>query len=302
MIHQQIDISPVKVQEMLIITRMTFTNMAGADRYFTKITRNPISRWITYISLPIYLGYSGQGYKALIEGRLVGCAFIHLRVSSAYVFNVSVNQPYRRQGVGRRLMDHLETLTREQDLSWMVLQVDDGNHPAQHLYEQTGYRPYNPEFLRHEGDLSLNGISMEGLHLEQLSSYSGRSLFKRYTNIEQQTGDLWVAPVLDDYNLGPHSGGAYWRCVLDDKEVGSAWVSNRYGRLKIELACKPQYWGHHSLAGLIWLLLDASPSGTSTIDIYFGSSAHYAAATSQLHDYGFGPRRQQRILMFKTLD
>jgi GNAT superfamily N-acetyltransferase len=276
--------------------------MAGADRHFTKITRNPISRWITYISLPIYLGYSGQGYKALIEGRLAGCAFIHLRMTSAYVFNVSVNRPYRRQGVGRCLMDHLETITREQDLSWMVLQVDEGNHPAQHLYEQTGYRSYNPDFLRHDGDLNLGGTSMKGLKIEQLSSYSGRRLFKRYTNIERQTGDLWVAPVLDDYNLGPHSGGVYFCCVLDGIEAGSARVISRYGRLKIELACKPQYWGHHSLAELIWLLVDASRSATSTIDIHFGSSAHYTAAASQLNDYGFGSRKQQRILMFKILD
>lgn len=302
MIHQQINISPVKVQDMLAITRMTFANMAGSDRHFTRITRNPISRWITYISLPIYLAYSGKGYKALVEGCLAGCAFIHLRMSSAYVFNVSVNQPYRRQGVGRRLMDHLEKLSREQDLSWMVLQVDHGNLPAQNLYEQLGYRPYNPEFLRHDGDLSLVGMSMEGLQIEQLSSYSGRRLFKRYTNIERQTGDLWVSSVLDDYNLAPRSGGAFWRCVFDSREVGSARVINRHGRLKIELACKPQYWGHQSLAWLIWLLLDASRSGASTIDIYFGSSVHYAAAASQLNGHGFVSQRQQRLLMFKTLN
>lgn len=302
MILQQINISPAKVQDMLVITRMTFTNMAGADRYFTKITRNPISRWITFISLPLYLGYSGQGYKAIVDGRIVGCAFIHLRTSSAYVFNVSVNQPYRRQGVGRCLMDHMETIAREEDLSWMVLQVDESNHPAQQLYELSGYRPYNPGFLRHDGDLSGTELSLEGLQIEQLSTYSGRRLFKRYTNIERQTGDLWVGPVLDDYNLGSPRGEAYWRCALDGKEVGCARIVNRYGRLKIELACKPQYWGHQSIAGLIWLLVDASRSETSTIDIHFGSSAHYAAAASQLRDRGFGSRRLQRLLMFKTLD
>jgi len=302
MILQQIEISPIKVQDMLVITRMTFANMAGADRYFTKITRNPISRWITYFSLPLYLSYSGKGYKALAQGRVIGCAFIHLRRSSAYVFNVSVNRAYRRQGVGRRLMEHLEAVAREQQLSWMVLQVDDGNKPAQLLYEQSGYRPYNPGFLRHDGDLSGIETIMKSLQIEKLSSYSGRRWFKRYTNIERQTGDIWIGPLLDDYNLGSPSSGAYWRCALDGKEFGCAHMINRYGRLKIELACKPLYWGHPSIKGLLWLLVDASRSETTTIDVHFGSSAHYTAASSQLHDYGFESRRQQRLLMFKALE
>jgi ribosomal protein S18 acetylase RimI-like enzyme len=71
------------------------------------------------------------------------------------VFNVNVNRPFRRQGVGRLLMDHLEQVTREQRRRWIALQVDETNLPARHLYDKLGYRPYHPDVLRHANLASM---------------------------------------------------------------------------------------------------------------------------------------------------
>ena len=56
-------VRPVTNRDLLAITRMTFKNMSGVDRHFTRITRNPIRRLTEFLKMPIYLAFSGQGFK-----------------------------------------------------------------------------------------------------------------------------------------------------------------------------------------------------------------------------------------------
>ena len=98
--------------------------------------------------MPVYLALAGKGYKVVRDRQTIGCAFLHFRHVSAYVFNVSVNRPYRRQGIGRLLMAHLESVARQNGHLWLALQVDDGNKPAQQLYKELGYQTYHPHFMR----------------------------------------------------------------------------------------------------------------------------------------------------------
>lgn len=298
---QNTDVVPVRRRDMFAITKMTFANMVGADQHFTRITRNPLGWWYTYLSLPVYLSLTGHGYKAIRGGRVIGCAFLHLRHSSAYVYNVNVNQPFRRQGVARHLMNHLESETMAQGRTWMALQVDNGNRPAQQLYERLGYRPYHPHFLRFEGSVSIPDVATTGLVIEPLAFFRGRRLFSRYSNIEQQAGDLWATPALDDFDLRPSSGGSYWRCRLNDDEIGCARVTGTNGRLRIDLPCKPAYWGHMTTGDLIELLLDAVRTASTSVDVYLGSGGHHEAAARQLNDLGFETRTVRRILMLKPL-
>ncbi len=291
----------VELKDLLAITRMTFANMTGVDRYFTRMTRNPIGWWFTFCTLPVYLSISGHGYKAMQGKRIVGCAYLHLRQVSAYVFNVNVDHPFRGQGVGRRLMEYLETVAKSHGRNWMALQVDDGNQPAQRLYEKLDYRPYQPKFLRRDSSWPFRRSAEIGVSVQRLSRRRGRRLFAHYTNIERQTGDLWAAPVLDDYDLGSLDGNSFWQCFLKGEEIGSATLVVDSGRLQIKLACQPTYWGHPTSARLIQMLEAQFGSKPQTLDVFLASSAHFEAASPLLSEIGFHPRSQQRILMIKAL-
>ena len=295
------DIQPTTLRDILNLTRMTFANMTGVDRQFTEITRNPMGRWFIYLSLPAYLLFSGRGYKVVRNGCIAGCAFLHFRPASAYVYNVIVNHRFRRQGIARHLMKYLEFVVKDSGRSWMALQVDDGNQPAQRLYEKIGYRAFQPYFLYRQGSVSIHHVVTTGISVVSSPIYHGRGLYNRYWNLEQQAGDLWALPVIDDYDVKPSVAGSYYRCLLSGDEIGCARVSGSLSRPWIGLALKPAYWGHITTGGLIKLLLDEMRAVPESIEVHLGSSAHYEAAARRLNDLGFQSRTAKRLLMLKSL-
>jgi ribosomal protein S18 acetylase RimI-like enzyme len=280
---------------------MTFDNMIGVDRYFTRMVRNPIGRLFTYGMLPLYLQFSGQGYKVLVDGQTAGCAFLHMRGSSGYIFNVSVNEPYRRQGVGRRLMVHLEQTIKGRNRGWAVLQVDLGNDPAERMYRQLGYRPFHPHFLRRETSPPMSRAITGGITVQRLGRRSGYSRFKRYLNLERGQGELWALPVIDEYDSWPGRRGAFWRCLLYDREIGCAQVIEQDSRSLIRLTLEPDYWGYVATGGLVKELVDNLTVRPPYVDLFLESSAHHQAAIPVLRALGFRERSRSRLLMLKPL-
>ena len=299
------DQPPVKIRRVTLgdlgqITRMTYENMTGADRQFTRLVRNPLFRWGGYLTLPLHFLLSGQGYKATYRGRIVGCAFLHLRECSGYVFNVSVNHAYRRRGVGSLLMKHLEKVTLTKGRRWMGLQVDNSNLPAEQLYRRLGYRAYHPRYLHLNGAVALQRTLTTGLAVEPLMAYQGRRLYQRYLRAEQREGDAWASLVLDEYEQYPPGGGNFWRCRLHQEEIGCAWAPGSR-RPTIRLALKPSYWGHITIGGLIKLLSERLSEATAGLSVYLGSNDHQEAAAPLLEGIGFEVRRLPRILMLKPI-
>jgi GNAT superfamily N-acetyltransferase len=295
-------VQPVQVGDLLTITRMVFANMTGVDRQFTEYARSPLFRRTSYLFLPFYFLTAGRGFKVVIGNQIAGCAYVHLRQMSAYVFNVNVNRPFRRRGVARRLMTFLEELTRSKGLPWMALQVDDGNTPAQNLYRSLGYHPYCPHFLRREDERALPA-SLDGAVRVAPAGSGGRFLFERYAEWERQAGDRWAARVVGrDYATPPLPGGRYWRCLLGSQEIGAAWSGGPAAEPAISLALRQEYWGHAATAALVADMVGRLGLSPATIDLHLGSSAHYQAAAPVLHSLGFSSRIQSRILMLKLLE
>ncbi len=58
--------------------------------------------------------------------------------SMLYLHDVEVDQPYRRQGVGRTLMDACMDAGRRAGASKMFLTTSEANMPARRLYEALG--------------------------------------------------------------------------------------------------------------------------------------------------------------------
>lgn len=296
-------ISPVRPWDLLQMTRMAYANMTGVDVEFTRFARNPLLRAVGYVALPIYLLTSGRGFKAVVGAETAGCAYLHLRRLSGLAFNVHVNRPYRRQGIGRALMEHVESVTRRQGLSWMGLQVDEGNRPAQELYDSLGYRPFHPHYVYHEqGPLAIPRAA-PGIVLEPLTRGQGRRLFRRLVRVEREAGDTWAARVVEaDFDEGPPSGGKTWRCLWKQQEVGCLWQDHGSQGPVATLLLQPQHWGQTMLTlGLLRQLLHKLPAPPSRLSLHFGSSGHYRAALPIFRELNFRTRRRPRILMLKQL-
>lgn len=298
-----VDIKRVRVTDLLTITRMAYANMTGVDPQFTALVSNPIGQVMGYLTFPLYFGISGRGYKAVHEGKITGCAYLHLNKHSGYIFNVSVNRAYRRQGIGRQLMNHLEMVTYSHGRSLAALQVEDNNLPAKNLYRDLGYQPFHPHFLRY--DLPWNSLQAveSAVSLEVLNRSWGRRFFQRYQKIERREGDNWAYKAVEDYQENEvREGGKYWRCLLNGQEAGAASLEKTKAGISLTLALKPEFWGHVGTSGLVKQLINGAPaSSRQSVDLFFSSSEHHKAAVSMFNGLGFKEMVQARLLMVKEV-
>lgn len=72
------------------------------------------------------------------EGRPAGFSLFRIVVSDAELLLLAVAPPFRRQGVGRKLLDHFLKQARDAGAEKIHLEVRDGN-PAVRMYQAAGF-------------------------------------------------------------------------------------------------------------------------------------------------------------------
>ncbi len=291
-----LEIGRLRPWELGAVTRMSYANMHSVDREFSRLTRTPLRRTIGYLWWPLYFLVAGRGYKAAVDGQIGGYAFLHLRRQSGLIFNVGVNAPFRRRGLARRLLEHLEWEIQGAGRPWAALQVDRGNRPARQLYRNSGYQVVNGSFWI--GRIPL-GTAAPGVGLERLHSRPGYRLFRAYLHDGLDAGEGWAASVLKEEYSDIPAGGYFWRCLAYGREVGCAWSQDN--QRVVALALDPGYWGEMGLtAGLLRHLAGNMPAGTD-LRITLSSSGHHLALAPLLREWGFEEQEQPRLLMMKKL-
>lgn len=295
-------VQPIELADLVAITPMVHANMTGVDMRFTELAEHWLGRWTSYLFLPLYLLLSGQGYKAVRGSQIVGYAFLRFHSLSAFVFNVGVNRPYRRQGVGHRLMMHLEEVAQTRTVPWMALQVDANNVPAHNLYRKLGYQAYHPHYLRCKNDPPLLPEVRPGLSLATLGVSDRRLLFERYAAAERHAGDASAADVAGaDYAPPFPWRGRHWRCLAQGREAGYAWWNGAADKPAITLLLNPEFWGDPVTLGFLRLLLERCGRKFHRVDVDVGSYGHYKVLAPLLRPFGFQPRTRSRLLMLKSL-
>lgn len=78
---------------------------------------------------------------AFVDGKLVGYAGMWHIVNEGHITNVAVLQEYRRQGIGKRLLEELIQIAQEKEMIGITLEVKISNLAAQKLYSNYGFRP-----------------------------------------------------------------------------------------------------------------------------------------------------------------
>ncbi len=91
------------------------------------------------------LGEIGQPERYLLvtakqAGELLGYAGLEYVLDEGYLTDVAVFPAVRRRGVGRSLLLELERRGRELGLSFLTLEVREGNAAAIALYRSLGYK------------------------------------------------------------------------------------------------------------------------------------------------------------------
>lgn len=86
-------------------------------------------------------GEDSRCYVVAKTGPVVGFAGLLMVGGDAHVTTIAVDESYRRQGVGARLMLHLADTAVASRLSAMTLEVRADNEPAIALYRRFGFAP-----------------------------------------------------------------------------------------------------------------------------------------------------------------
>lgn len=76
---------------------------------------------------------------AKAEGRLIGYVSTFLVADEMNIANVAVDSEFRRQGVGKRLMDSAVILAKQNRMTTIYLEVRKSNEAAQELYRKVGF-------------------------------------------------------------------------------------------------------------------------------------------------------------------
>ncbi len=75
------------------------------------------------------------------DGTLMGYAAYWQVLDEAQINNIAVAPAWRRQGLGRALLQALISRALQDDLKQLYLEVRSGNNPAIALYESAGFEP-----------------------------------------------------------------------------------------------------------------------------------------------------------------
>lgn len=111
------------VEEVLVIEQVSFATPWSRLAFLSELLENERS---------VYL-------VAREEGRVVGYVGMWRILDEGHITNLAVHPDFRRQGIGRRLLQTLSNLSVARGLRRMTLEVRVSNDPAQRLYASLGF-------------------------------------------------------------------------------------------------------------------------------------------------------------------
>jgi GNAT superfamily N-acetyltransferase len=87
---------------------------------------------------PLYVWLTLTGFKAVVSGETAGYILIKKRDMSIHIWDLVVDSRFRRMGIGKGLMEYVETYAKN-DYQYSSLAVMEDNTPAIGLYRKLGY-------------------------------------------------------------------------------------------------------------------------------------------------------------------
>lgn len=111
---------PEHLSQVMAIEKTSFSSPWSMSTYYREITANPYATYIV----------------AMVGDSVVGYAGRWLVLDESHVTNIAVSAMWRRQGIGRKLLDHMLRSSLDQGANRMTLEVRPSNQGARRLYEE----------------------------------------------------------------------------------------------------------------------------------------------------------------------
>lgn len=120
---------------------VTVRNMTQEDiPFLVKLEQEIFSDAWTELSLANTLHYRPDtSFVAELDGKTAGYLFFMAAADEGELLRIGVSPEYRRQGIGRQLMEHMDHFVLDNGIYSVWLEVRESNEPARTLYEQSGF-------------------------------------------------------------------------------------------------------------------------------------------------------------------
>lgn len=115
--------TPLHLNRIMEIEQACFTTPWSKNTFYRELVSNPYATYTV----------------AMVAEEVVGYAGTWLVLDESHVTNIAVAPEWRRQGVARKLLDHLLAISLQQGAVSMTLEVRRSNAAAQNLYEEFGF-------------------------------------------------------------------------------------------------------------------------------------------------------------------
>jgi ribosomal protein S18 acetylase RimI-like enzyme len=108
-----------------------------------------------------FFAFLGQDFWAALDNdHFVGYCSVQRKPDFAWLRRIGVDQTYRKQGIGRQLMQAAVDHSRKVGLPEMILYVQHDNRPAMHLYESFAFQRAEITFQYEYEIAQLYGIQL----------------------------------------------------------------------------------------------------------------------------------------------
>jgi len=111
--------------QVLDIEKLSYTNPWSKASFMYEITENPLATYLVAREGDKILGYGG----------------IWIVLDEAHITTLAVHPAYRRNGVGKILLNALLEVAKNRKVRNIILEVRASNFPAQNLYQKFGFKP-----------------------------------------------------------------------------------------------------------------------------------------------------------------
>ncbi len=113
------------IDEILVLEQLCFPDDPWSRLSFENELTNPLS---------VFLVARDDETR-----KMMGYGGIWLMYDVADITNLAVHPDYRREGIGRELLQVLIQIAEEKGMNAITLEVRESNFPAQRLYESAGF-------------------------------------------------------------------------------------------------------------------------------------------------------------------
>ncbi len=118
------DICLDDLDQIMILEKNCFSVPWSRDSFENEIEKNNLAHYIVLEIDGVIVGYGGAWYI----------------VDEGHITNVAIHNDYRKQGLGKKLVQEMIEKARKANINHMTLEVRKSNIPAITLYERMGFK------------------------------------------------------------------------------------------------------------------------------------------------------------------